>query len=115
MSASLPPHATLRYDLVRRRLSRLPGIESVLEVGPGQGALEARLARPCRQVDVEPDPEASAVTRARVPEQQIFVRFGVPEVQAFAVVLLYAFAITTSLPGGFILLRRSARPTAFAH
>jgi hypothetical protein len=28
---------------------------------------------------------------------------------------LYAFAITTSLPGGFILLRRSARPTAFAH
>ena len=55
------------------------------------------------------------MTRARVPEQQIFVRFGVPEVQAFAVVLLYAFAITTSLPGGFILLRRSARPTAFAH
>jgi uncharacterized protein (TIRG00374 family) len=40
-------------------------------------------------------------------------RFGVPEDQAFAVgFLFYAVAIATSLPGGFILLWRSFRPTA---
>ena len=40
-------------------------------------------------------------------------RFGVPEDVAFAAgFLFYAVSIATSLPGGFILLWRSVRPTA---
>jgi SAM-dependent methyltransferase len=48
-------NAWLRYDLIERTLAGLGGIESVLEIGAGQGALAARLAPRYRYVGVEPD------------------------------------------------------------
>ena len=45
--SALPPftlNAWLRYDLIERTLAGLDGIESVLEIGAGRGALGARLA-----------------------------------------------------------------------
>jgi SAM-dependent methyltransferase len=49
-------NAWLRYDLIERTLSGLDGVESILEIGAGQGALAARLATRYRYVGVEPDP-----------------------------------------------------------
>jgi SAM-dependent methyltransferase len=61
----LAPRAWLRYDLVRRRLEELrPG--SVLEIGCGQGAVGARLARRGRYLGVEPDGTSCALARARI-------------------------------------------------
>jgi SAM-dependent methyltransferase len=54
----LPPftlNAWLRYDLIERTLAQLDGIESILEVGAGRGALGTRLATRFRYVGVEPD------------------------------------------------------------
>ena len=48
-------NAWLRYDLIERTLSGLEGIESILEVGAGRGALGARLATRYRYVGIEPD------------------------------------------------------------
>ncbi|MBD0330093.1 MAG: class I SAM-dependent methyltransferase [Thermoleophilia bacterium] len=65
----LPPlslNAWLRYDAVERLLRDLRGVESVLEIGAGQGALGARLARRYRYLGVEPDAEAFAVARRRL-------------------------------------------------
>jgi SAM-dependent methyltransferase len=47
-------------------LHKLSGIESVLEVGAGEGAVGARLARSYRYVGVEPDPASCAVARTRI-------------------------------------------------
>jgi SAM-dependent methyltransferase len=62
--APLTPNAWLRFDLVSRMVPA--GITDVLEIGCGQGALGARLARRYRYVGVEPDPASCAVARARV-------------------------------------------------
>ena len=51
---------------MQRLLHKLSGIESVLEVGAGEGAVGARLARSYRYVGVEPDQAAGAVARARI-------------------------------------------------
>ena len=48
-------NAWLRYDLIERTLAGLDGIESILEIGAGRGALGARLAMRYRYVGVEPD------------------------------------------------------------
>ena len=48
-------NAWLRYDLIERTLAGLDGIESILEIGAGRGALGARLATRYRYVGVEPD------------------------------------------------------------
>ena len=48
-------NAWLRYDLIERTLAGLDGVESILEVGAGRGALGARLAPRYRYVGVEPD------------------------------------------------------------
>jgi SAM-dependent methyltransferase len=50
----LTPMACLRYDVIARRLAEIrPG--SVLEIGCGQGAVGARLARQASYLGVEPD------------------------------------------------------------
>jgi SAM-dependent methyltransferase len=64
----------LRYDVVTRLLAGLEGVESVLEVGAGEGALGVRLARRYRYVGLEPDPRAFATARAR------FARAGLESV-----------------------------------
>ena len=48
-------NAWLRYDLIERTLAGLDGVESILEIGAGRGALGARLATRYRYVGVEPD------------------------------------------------------------
>ena len=53
-------NAWLRYDLVARLLAGLDDVESVLEVGAGQGAFGVRLAERYRYVGLEPDPRSFA-------------------------------------------------------
>jgi SAM-dependent methyltransferase len=62
----LTPNAWLRWDVVRRLLDALGEVERVLEVGAGEGALGARLARRYDYVGVEPDPRSRARARERV-------------------------------------------------
>ncbi len=63
--APLAPNAWLRYDVVQRMLPP-SGIADVLEIGCGQGAFGARLARRYRYVGVEPDKTSWAVAERRV-------------------------------------------------
>ena len=58
--------AWLRYDLIERTLARFSAIESVLEIGAGEGALGARLAARYDYTGVEPDPLACAKARERI-------------------------------------------------
>lgn len=56
---SLPPlslNAWMRYDFIERILDRAEGINTVLEVGAGQGAIGTRLASRYVYTGVEPDP-----------------------------------------------------------
>lgn len=62
----LTPNAWLRYDIIRRILDDLEDVESVLEVGAGQGAMGVRLARRYRYVGLEPDPHSFAKARERL-------------------------------------------------
>jgi SAM-dependent methyltransferase len=66
---SFPPlsfNAWLRWDLVERILERLPEIRSVLEIGPGEGSLAARLASRFEYVGVEPDRQACTKAQRRL-------------------------------------------------
>jgi len=63
--APLAPNAWLRYDVVRRMLPP-DGITDVLEIGCGQGAFGARLARRYRYLGVEPDKTSWAVAQRRI-------------------------------------------------
>jgi SAM-dependent methyltransferase len=65
-SAPLPLNAWLRYDGISRALDRASGVESVLEIGPGVGAIGARLAARFRYTAVELDPEAAAIAHERI-------------------------------------------------
>lgn len=56
--------AWLRWDLVRAAFADVEG--PVLEVGCGQGAMGARLARRFPYTGVEPDPSSAAVARERI-------------------------------------------------
>ena len=61
----LMPRAWLRWDVVERLLDGLRP-PTVLEIGCGQGAMGARLARRAEYLGVEPDPTSCAVARTRV-------------------------------------------------
>lgn len=77
MSTELPPltaNAWLRWDVVSRLLPQPP--LDVLEIGCGQGAAGARLARLGRYVGLEPDAESHAVARERVGAAGGEVRHG---------------------------------------
>ncbi len=58
--------AWLRYDLVRRLLDRLDTVHTVLEIGVGEGALGARLARQFRYVGLEQDATSWQRAKPRV-------------------------------------------------
>ena len=66
MPPALPLNAWLRYDCVARELARLPGVDSVLEVGVGLGAVGARLALTYRYVGLEPSPESCEIARRNI-------------------------------------------------
>lgn len=58
--------AWLRYRLIQRLLADLHGVNDVLEVGPGEGALATRLAPRFAYVGVEPDARSASVARQRL-------------------------------------------------
>jgi SAM-dependent methyltransferase len=60
--------AWLRHDAIRSLLGRLDRVETVLEIGAGEGAFGVRLASAYGYVGVEPDPAAHARARARLSE-----------------------------------------------
>jgi SAM-dependent methyltransferase len=64
--APLPLNAWLRFDGISRALRRTSGVERVLEIGPGVGAIGARLASRYRYTAVELDPEAAAIAHDRI-------------------------------------------------
>ena len=78
MAYDTPPYAVrdppltvkgwLRYEVVTRLLARLDDVESVLEVGAGEGALGVRLARRYRYVGVEVDARSFEPARRRFDE-----------------------------------------------
>jgi SAM-dependent methyltransferase len=65
--AGVPPltlHAWLRLDTVRRLLP--PEARTVLEIGAGEGAVGAELARRYEYLGVEPDERSAAVAARRI-------------------------------------------------
>jgi len=95
--SALPPftlNAWLRYDLIERTLAGLSGIESVLEIGAGGGALAARLATRYRYVGVEPDQrscEAAKDVLARLGSGEMLCGdvSAVPDGEIFDAVLAF--------------------------
>jgi SAM-dependent methyltransferase len=65
MDPPLTVSGWLRYEIIRRRFRRL-GIRSILEIGPGIGAVAVRLAREYDYVGVEIDPESAGIARRRL-------------------------------------------------
>jgi SAM-dependent methyltransferase len=66
---AFPPlalNAWLRYDLIRRALADVPPGAAVLEIGAGQGAVGARLARRYHYTGLEPDPASARIARRRI-------------------------------------------------
>jgi SAM-dependent methyltransferase len=87
-------NAWLRYDLIERTLRRLDGVESILEVGAGKGALGARLATRYRYVGVEPDEvacEAAKEALGRLGSGEMFCGdvSALPESAPFDVVCAF--------------------------
>jgi SAM-dependent methyltransferase len=65
----LPPltlGGALRYDVVRRILRQLHGVQTVLEIGVGAGSVGARLARNYRYTGIEIDSESAVLASGRV-------------------------------------------------
>lgn len=65
----LPPlslNAWMRYDIIRRALMGVAPGARLLEIGAGQGAIGARLARHHRYLGLEPDPISARVARPRI-------------------------------------------------
>lgn len=61
----LPPNAALRWSVVKPIVRRLAPA-TILEVGCGQGAFGARLARQAAYLAIEPDPGSFAVATRRI-------------------------------------------------
>lgn len=61
----------LRYDAIQRLWPE--GVETVLEVGAGQGALGMILARKFDYVGIEPDPSSFAVAKRRLGDRVLNV------------------------------------------
>ena len=62
--APMTVHGWLRYDVAQRLVP--DGVESVLEIGCGLGAVGSRLAPRYRYVGLEPDPRSFETARSRV-------------------------------------------------
>ena len=71
---ALTLHAWLRYDVILRQLRRATGVQSILEIGAGQGGVGLMLARRYSYTGLEPDPASFAVAKSR------FDRAGLREI-----------------------------------
>lgn len=66
-SSDIPPmtiHAWLRYDVFRRLVPT--SVQSILEIGAGQGSVGSLLARSFHYVGLEPDRESFAAAATRI-------------------------------------------------
>lgn len=59
----------MRYDVIHRVLGDLHDVHSLLEIGPGTGALGARLADRYEYTAVEPDPASAAAAKAEIGDR----------------------------------------------
>lgn len=115
----LPLRGWLRYDVVRRAVTRIAP-NDLLEIGCGQGALGARLARVADYTGVEPDDESFATAHARITARGGTVLHGTHATVAGKVFdLVCAFEVLEHLeddrgaleewlrlvrPGGYLML-----------
>jgi SAM-dependent methyltransferase len=131
-SPPLTLNAWLRHDLVARMLRDLPGLNDVLEIGPGEGAFGTRLARQYAYVGVEPDPRSASIARRRLARlgSGILVQGDLSALPPEAYFdLLCAFEVIEHIeddaaalaewrdrlrPGGWVLLSTPAHPDRFA-
>ncbi len=65
MTPALSLHAWLRYDAILRQLQRTTDVQSILEIGAGQGAVGVMLASRYAYTGLEPDPTSFATARSR--------------------------------------------------
>lgn len=123
----LPPNAALRWHVVQRHLDDIRPT-TILELGAGQGAAGARLARRGRYVGVEPDETSRAMAAIRLPPDAVLVSGlnQVPEGETFD--LACAFEVLEHIsddvgaltewvgrvrPGGHVLVSVPADPERF--
>ena len=64
----MSPMAWLRFDIVERWLREITPVQSVLEIGAGQGGVGARLAARASYVGLEPDEQSARVASQRLRE-----------------------------------------------
>ena len=109
-SQRLPPlslHAWLRFDAVERLLPA--GVGRVLEIGAGQGAMGALLARRYSYVGLEPDATSCAVAQRRVGADRVLCL----DAEAFEpdepFDLVCAFEVLEHLPDDRAAVRRWSR------
>ncbi len=65
--APLTPNAWLRRDAMQSHLRRGGRIDSILEIGAGQGAMGSRFSGMAEYVAIEPDDASASVARDRLP------------------------------------------------
>jgi SAM-dependent methyltransferase len=132
ISPPLPLNAWLRYDLIRRSLlEHARDAHTMLEIGAGNGAIGARLARTYDYTGLEPDPAAFVKAEVRIrpnSSAQIMCAdsFALDPSKSFDVVC--SFEVLEHLeddrsaldhwrtkvrPGGWLVLSVPARPTRF--
>lgn len=125
----LSPNARLRFDVLRRHLVEI-GASSFLEVGCGQGAAAAVLARHLDYVGYEPDPISYGVARGRLDEVGAgrVVNGVLPEIPDRSFDVVGAFEVLEHLeddraalagwvrwlrPGGHLLISVPAHPERY--
>lgn len=127
-SPPLSPNSRLRLDLINRALDRMEGVQSVVEVGCGQGGMAYRLASRFSYRGYEPDPQSHRVSAARVGDRGQVTQSNLPSAPDRQFDLLVAFEVIEHVeddagalaswaawvrPGGHILLSTPANPRRF--
>ena len=123
----LPPNAALRWHLVRTRVDEVaPG--TILELGTGQGAVGARLARRASYVGLEPDETSRSISQSRLPDDARLVADldDLPADETFDLACAFEVLehvddhvgvlsewVTRVRPGGHVLVSVPADPTRF--
>jgi SAM-dependent methyltransferase len=95
----------LRYDIVERRLRKLP-IRTILEIGPGIGAFGVRLARRYDYVGVEIDQSSAEIAAQNLGVDRGRIVNGSPEDLTEVFDAVCAFEVLEHIDDDFGALRR---------
>lgn len=126
----LPPHAQLRFDLIRRILKETKAEGSFLEIGCGQGGFAEILAQHFDYVGYEPDPQSYETVRTRLEKLRSgkVVNGYLPDTPDRTFDLIGAFEVLEHLaddrasmeawtdwlrPNGYVLVSVPAHPDRF--